>query len=88
MAALDPLSLDEGLKAVQCPRVGLEDDLREAGDKEADINPRGLGQEDGGPDFLETLCGQAGDVEDLLDMGQPLAVGQPTHPLVQTLSAS
>ena len=30
---------------------------------------------------LEALGGQAGGVEDLLDVGQPLAAGQPAHPL-------
>ena len=53
MTSLYPLPLDEGLEAVECPGVGVEDDLGEAGDDEAEISPSLFTQEDSGLLSLE-----------------------------------
>ena len=70
------------LDAVEGPGVGVDDDLGEAGDDEAEVGAGVLGEEDGGllPD--EALGGETGGVEDVPDVGQPPAGAQPGEPLV------
>ena len=83
MTSLDPVSLNQSLEPVDGSGVGVEDDLGEAGDCQAEVHTRCLGQEDSGLDSLQTLSSETGGVEDVLDVGQPPAGGQSRHPLLR-----
>ena len=83
MSAQDPLPLNEGLEAVQGPGVGVQDDLGQAGDDEAEVGAGVVGEEDGGLLPLETLSRQAGRVENISHVSQPATSAQPGEPLGQ-----
>ena len=66
---------------MQGPGVGVEDDLGQAGDDEAEVGAGVVGEEDSSLLPLETLGSQAGCVEDISDMRQPTAASQSGEPL-------
>ena len=83
MSCQDPLPLNQSLETVQGPGVGVEDDLGQAGDDEAEVGAGVVGEEDRGLLPLETLGRQAGRVKDISDVRQPPAASQSGEPLQQ-----
>ena len=75
MPSLYPLPLYESLEAVQGPGVGVQDDLGETGDSEAEIHAGVLCEEDGGPLNLQALGSQTGDVQQVSHVTQPPGQG-------------
>ena len=68
---------------MQGPGVGVEDDLGEAGDDEAEVCAGVLCDHHGGLLPLQALGHQAGEVEDVPHVAQPSTAAQPRQPLVR-----